>query len=157
MVNNKYYSIIIIIIIFFFFIYQHLQNIHYWLSLKSLSINLQKFKYIIFSLRSQSYFNSLLLVNIVGTSLQRVYTYKYLGLIFNYLDPNTFRKWRKKLTKLLVWFTGTFMLIAVTYTVQNADLPTPLSIYSSVTVIWDPLIITYSHIFWWIYPANIVS
>ena len=86
MVNNKYYSIIIIII------YQHLQNIHYWLSLKSLSINLQKFKYIIFSLRSQSYFNSLLLVKIVGTSLQRVCTYKYLGLIFNYLDPNTFRK-----------------------------------------------------------------
>ena len=36
---------------------------------------------------------------------------KYLGLI--YYGPNTFRKWRKKITKLLVWFTATFMLIAL--------------------------------------------
>ena len=49
---------------------QHLQNVRYWLSLNSLSINLQKSKYnnyTIFSLCPQSYFDPLPPVKMTGT------------------------------------------------------------------------------------------
>ena len=62
-----------------------LSDIHCWLSSRSLNINLQKSKFMIFSLRPQSFFDSLPPVQIINIPLDRVYSYKYLGLTF---QPN---------------------------------------------------------------------
>ena len=62
-----------------------LSDIHCWLSSRSLNINLQKSKFMIFSLRPQSFFDSLPPVQISNILLDRVYSYKYLGLSF---QPN---------------------------------------------------------------------
>ena len=59
-----------------------LSSISQWLMSRSLSINTQKSKYMIFSLRPQSYFDSLPPVQIASFCLDRVYSYKYLGLTF---------------------------------------------------------------------------
>ena len=120
---------------------QHLQDIHYWLSLNSLSINLQKSKYIIFSLCLQPYLDSLSSVKIDGSPLQRVYTYKYLGLLFK---PNLswfqhIQEAKKKANKIIGLIYRHF------YT--NCSSSTLLTLYKMMirpileygSVIWDPI------------------
>ena len=123
---------------------QHLQDIHYWLSLNSLSINLQKSKYIIFSLHPQPYLDSFPPVKIDGSSLQRVYTCNYLGLLFkpNLSWSQHIQEAKKKANKIIGLIYRHF------YT--NCSSSTLLTLYKMMirpllkygSVIWDPISLT---------------
>ena len=62
-----------------------LHEIFSWLSSKSLQINTHKSKYILFSHCPQSYFNTFPPVQISNSKIERVFSFKYLGL---FLKPN---------------------------------------------------------------------
>ena len=121
---------------------QHLQNIHYWLSLNSLSINL--LKSIVFSLHPQSYFDPLPPVKIAATSLQRVYTYKHLGLLFkpNLSRSQHIQEVKKKANKIIGLIYRHFNANCSSSTLLTLYkmLICPLLEYGSV--IWDPTLPT---------------
>lgn len=59
-----------------------LDNLTSWLSSNNLSVNLSKSKYMYFSFRHQSFFNSIPSLLLNTLPIERVYSFKYLGLLF---------------------------------------------------------------------------
>ena len=66
-----------------------------WLSSKSLCVNTLKSKYMFFSHRPQPYFDHFPSVKICDTAIERVLSYKYLGVL---LKPNL--SWTAHITSL---------------------------------------------------------
>ena len=60
-----------------------LNNITSWLTLNFLSVNPAKSKYMIFALKSQQFFDHLPPLQLNNLSINRVFTFRYLGILLS--------------------------------------------------------------------------
>ena len=118
----------------------HLAAISSWLSSHSLKINVQKSKYIFFSLRNQAVFDNFPPISVSGSTLERVFSYKYLGITLHY---NT--SWSSHTNTILHRSRKLLGLIYRQF--YNTCSPnTILSLYTTIvclvleygSIIWDP-------------------
>ena len=111
-----------------------------WLLNNSLSLNVSKSKYMIFSFKPQSSFDSFPSLSVSGSPLERVYCFTYLGLLFHCsmswsLHLASLRKRAKKMVGFLYrnFYTGSSpSTLLKLYT----TLVRPILEYCSV--VWDP-------------------
>ena len=111
-----------------------------WLTSKSLHINILKTKYMIFSHRPQAYFDQLPTIKIADSAIDRVSSFKYLGIV---LKPNL--SWsahihllRKKAKKILGLIYRQFY--------KHCSSSTLLTLYKTLvrpilefgSIVWDP-------------------
>ena len=117
-----------------------LQIISSWLSQKSLCINVKKSKYMFFSFRPQLIFNHFPSILISGSCLERVYSFKYLGVL---LTPNL--SWLPHINFLRSKAKRIFGLIYRQF-YQSCPPSTLLVLYKSLvrpvleycSILWDP-------------------
>ena len=111
-----------------------------WLTSKSLHINILKTKYMIFSHRPQAYFDQLPTIKIADSAIDRVSSFKYLGIV---LKPNL--SWsahihllRKKAKKILGLIYRQFYKHCSSSTLLTLykTLVRPILEYGSI--VWDP-------------------
>ena len=111
-----------------------------WFSSKRLSVNPSKSKYMFFSLKSQSLFDSLPPLLLSCTSFERVYYFKYLGLI---LSCNL--SWSRHITTIIKRAKRLIGLIYRQFHSLSSS-KTLLSLYTTIvrpvleygSSIWDP-------------------
>ena len=115
----------------------HLAAISSWLSSHSLQINVQKLKYIFFSLRNQTVFDNFPPISVSGSILERVFSYKYLGIILRYnmswsSHINTILRRSRKLLGLIYRQCSVLLTPSYPYILP---LSAPVLEYGSI--IWD--------------------
>ena len=124
-----------------------LDTISSWLSSKSLFINLKKTKYMFFSLRPQTYFNSLPPIVISDTIIDRVFSFKYLGLIFtpNLSWSSHIQSTKKKAQKIIGLIYRQFYTHCSSSTLLTLYKLLVRPILEYAAVIWDPVFHTNSN------------
>ena len=117
-----------------------LSSIHSWLSSKFLQINVSKSKFMIFSHRPQFSFNHLPQVKISDSILERVSTFKYLGIIFkpnlSWSDHILYARLRAKRTLGLIYRHFYKHCSSSTLLLLYQTLVRPILAYCSI--LWDP-------------------
>ena len=117
-----------------------LSSIHSWLSSKFLQINVSKSKFMIFSHRPQFSFNHLPQVKISDSILERVSTFKYLGIIFkpnlSWSDHILYARLRAKRTLGLIYRHFYKHCSSSTLLLLYQTLVRPILEYCSI--LWDP-------------------
>ena len=118
----------------------HLAVISSWLSSHSLQINVQKSKDIFFSLRNRAVFDNFPPISVSGSTLERVFSYKYLGITLRYN-----MSWSSHINTILRRSQKLLDLIYRQF--YNTCSPnTILSLYTTIvrpvleygSIIWDP-------------------
>ena len=127
-----------------FSVNSQLQAINLRLSEKSLKLNTEKSKYMIFSFRPQAYFDSFPPVMISDITLERVYSFKYLGLLFkpNLSWSSHIQNICKKAKKVLGLIYRHFYLHCTSSTLLTLYFTLVRPILEYCSVIWDPSSLT---------------